>query len=556
METTPTRPVRVLVVDDEPTSLKALEALLREKGWEVIAIDSVGEAIQGLAAEDFDVVLLDIELLQRSGMELLIKVRHQRRGVAVIVMTGHATVDVAQAAVKDGAYGYVIKPFEDAELVARAVSNAAERKAHFDRIREESDPSDEELVGNSVAMREVMRMIDAVAYSSAAVLVHGEGCTGKKVVARALHAKSPRRSRPFVAFNCGALTEAQLESELFGHVKGAFTGALRDQKGLFEAADGGTIFLNEIGDIPPATQVRLLHLLQEGELKRVGSAEAIHVDVRVIAATHRDLPKLVKAGRFREDLCERLNAIAIPVPPLRDRIEDVPFLAHHFLRRYADRLGKKVRTLSPEAIGLLCGYRWPGRFREFENAIERAVVLCRGDTITPGDLPPAVFDRTAPLARVLPTLGEDAAWLNQSYSAAKEQALRRFEKRYVEATMRACDNNVSAAAHKIGMDRSDFEQVLRKYRSDLGPDDVATNSEEAAWLDQGYAVAKEQALRWFEKSYVEALMRACDNNISAAARKAGMDRSNFKRVLRKYRSDVGPDDGDVDAGPDVSHVSV
>ena len=228
-------------------------------------------------------------------------------------------------------------------------------------------------------MREVARMIDAVAYSAATVLVQGESGTGKELVARALHARSPRRAQPFVALNCGALTETLLESELFGHVKGAFTGASRDHKGLFEAADGGTIFLDEIGDIPLSTQVRLLRVLQEGEIKRVGSTDSVKVDVRVIAATHRDLPKLVKAGKFREDLFYRLNVIAIPLPPLRERLDDVPLLAHHFVRRYADRLGKKVRTLAPEAIELLCGYRWPGNVRELENAIERAVVLCRGD---------------------------------------------------------------------------------------------------------------------------------------------------------------------------------
>ncbi len=216
--------------------------------------------------------------------------------------------------------------------------------------------------------------------------------------------------------------------------------------------------------------MRLLRVLQEGELKRVGSTEAVKVDVRVIAATHRDLPKLVKSGRFREDLFYRLNVIAIPLPPLRDRIEDVPLLAHHFLRRYSDRLSKRVRALSPEAVELLCGYRWPGNVRELENAVERAVVLCRGESITPADLPPAVAGRTAPLVREAPVTGDDAAWLATSYAAAKEQALRRFEKAYVEALMRGCDNNISAAARKAGMDRSNFKRVLRKYRSDLEPD--------------------------------------------------------------------------------------
>ena len=471
-----TRPTRVLVVDDEPTLLKALEALLRRKGCEVIAVESPIAATQKLAQEDFDVALLDIKMPQLSGLELLHAVKHRRPEVEVIMMTGHATVETALAAVKAGAYDYLTKPFDDVELVARAVSKAAERKALFDRNREletqlrERSGAPEGLVGASAGIREVTRMIDAVAYSSATVLVTGESGTGKELVARAVHTRSPRRAHPFVALNCGALTETLLESELFGHVKGAFTGAQRDQKGLFDAADSGTIFLDEIGDIPPPTQVRLLRVLQEGEFKRVGAADSVRVDVRVIAATHRDLPKLVKAGRFREDLFYRLNVINVPLPPLRERVEDVPLLAHHFLRRYADRLAKKVRSVSPDALDLLGGYRWPGNVRELENAIERAVVLCRGDTILPGDLPPAVTGRTAPLVREASANGEDSAWLALSYAAAKEQALRRFEKGYVDVLMRACDNNISAAARKAGMDRSNFKRVLRKYRSDVEPD--------------------------------------------------------------------------------------
>ncbi|HUL58458.1 MAG TPA: sigma-54 dependent transcriptional regulator [Anaeromyxobacteraceae bacterium] len=478
MVDTVTKQARVLVVDDEPSVLKAIEALLGRKGHQVVALDSPIAATQRLAQEDFDVALLDIKMPQLSGLELLSAVKHRRPEVEVIMMTGHATVETALAAIKAGAYDYLTKPFEDVEMVARSVAKAAERKMLFDRnrqletqLREREGVPGDGLVGNSPAIREVTRMIEAVAYSSTTVLVTGESGTGKELVARALHARSPRRSHPFVALNCGALTETLLESELFGHVKGAFTGAQRDQKGLFDAADGGTIFLDEIGDIPLSTQVRLLRVLQEGEIKRVGSADSVRVDVRVIAATHRDLPKLVKAGKFREDLFYRLNVINVPLPALRDRVEDIPLLAHHFLRRYAERLAKKVRTLAPEAIELLCGYRWPGNVRELENAVERAVVLCRGDSITPVDLPPAVTGRTAPLVRDAPAAGDDAAWLSLSYAAAKEQALRRFEKSYVEALMRACDNNISAAARKAGMDRSNFKRVLRKYRTDVEPDE-------------------------------------------------------------------------------------
>jgi len=478
MSDTELKPIRVLVVDDEPSLLRALEALLKKKGYDVVGLDSPIAATQKLAAEDFDVALLDIKMPQLSGLELLNAVKHRRPEIEVIMMTGHATVETALQAVKGGAYDYLTKPFEDVEIVARSVAKAAERKALWDRnrqlenqLREREGLPPDGLVGASPPIREVQRMIDAVAYSATTVLITGESGTGKELVARALHGRSPRKNQPFVALNCGALTETLLESELFGHVKGAFTGAQRDQKGLFDAADGGTIFLDEIGDIPLSTQVRLLRVLQEGEIKRVGSADSIKVDVRVLAATHRDLPKLVKTGRFREDLFYRLNVINIPLPSLRERSEDIPLLAHHFLRRYADRLAKRVKTLSPEAVELLCGYRWPGNVRELENAVERAVVLCRADTVTPADLPPAVTGRTAPLVREAPMGGEEHQWLTQSYATAKEQALRRFEKSYVEALMKACDNNISAAARKAGMDRSNFKRVLRKYRTDVEPDE-------------------------------------------------------------------------------------
>ncbi|HZY02524.1 MAG TPA: sigma-54 dependent transcriptional regulator [Anaeromyxobacteraceae bacterium] len=476
MEEAVRKPARILVVDDEPALLRALESLLRKKGHEVVALDSPIQATQQLAQEDFDVALLDIKMPDLSGLELLSAVKNRRPEVEVVMMTGHATVETALAAIKSGAYDYLTKPFEDVEHVARVVARAADRKLLMDRNRQlerelQALEGRHGLVGSCAGMREVGRMIDAVAYSAATVLVTGESGTGKELVARALHGKSPRKSQPFVALNCGALTETLLESELFGHVKGAFTGAQRDQKGLFEAADGGTIFLDEIGDIPLSTQVRLLRVLQEGEMKRVGSAESIKVDVRVIAATHRDLPKLVKAGKFREDLFYRLNVIAIPLPPLRDRIEDVPLLAQHFLKRYAERLGKKVRTISPEGLELLAGYRWPGNVRELENAVERAVVLCRGETVAAADLPPSVTGRTAPLVREVPQNGEEQAWLTQSYATAKENALRRFERSYVEALMRSCDNNISAAARKAGMDRSNFKRVLRKYQADLGGDE-------------------------------------------------------------------------------------
>jgi two-component system response regulator HydG len=386
-EATETRPARVLVVDDEPTLLRAMEALLRRKGHEVVGLDSSIAATQRLAQEDFDVALFDIKMPQLSGLELLSAVKHRRPEVEVIMMTGHATVETALAAVRAGAYDYLTKPFEDVEVVARAVAKAAERKRLFDRnrqlesaLREREGTPAEGLVGNAAPMREVTRMVEAVAYSATTVLITGESGTGKELVARALHARSPRRGHPFVALNCGALTETLLESELFGHVKGAFTGAQRDQRGLFDAADGGTIFLDEIGDIPLSTQVRLLRVLQEGEIKRVGSAEPVKVDVRVLAATHRDLPKLVKAGRFREDLFYRLNVINVPLPPLRERIEDIPDIARLLLTKIGADQRRKL-TLTDLAQRRLASHDWPGNVRELENCVERTATMTMGEVI-------------------------------------------------------------------------------------------------------------------------------------------------------------------------------
>jgi two-component system response regulator HydG len=343
------------------------------------------------------------------------------------------------------------------------------RPAHVDRSRAvDTRPRPDsagapELVGSSPALREVKRMIEAVADSAATVLVTGESGTGKELVARALHDLSPRRDRPFVAVNCGALPETLLESELFGHVKGAFTGAERNHTGLFAAAHGGTILLDEIGDVPPSVQVRLLRVLQEGELKRVGCAQPVKVDVRVVAATNRDLPRLVKAGKFRGDLLYRLNVIQISVPPLRKRIEDVPLLAYHFLRRQADRHGKRVRSIAPEALELLAAHSWPGNVRELENSIERAIVLSRGDVLVASDLPASVSGDGPVLGA--PSRGRMGDLGNLSYRTAKALVLDRFESEYLDAVMTACGRNVSAAARRAGMQPPNFRRVLRRHRS-------------------------------------------------------------------------------------------
>jgi transcriptional regulator with GAF, ATPase, and Fis domain len=300
--------------------------------------------------------------------------------------------------------------------------------------------------------------VESVAHSTATVLLQGESGTGKELVARAIHSRGPRAGKPFVPVNCSAIPEALVEAELFGHVRGAFTGAIETRLGLFEAASGGTILLDEIGDLPLHVQVKLLRTLQEGEIKRVGASESIHVDVRVIAATNLDLQQAMKDKRFREDLYYRLSVITIPLPSLRDRPDDIPLLAYHFLRKYAARAGRRVERISLEAMRALRSHSWPGNVRELENAIERSVVMSRGDVILPGDLPSSVSDTAAP------SLSQNLL-LDLPFADAKRLAIEQFESGYAFGTLKRAGGNVSEAARQAGMDRSNFRRILRKHKA-------------------------------------------------------------------------------------------
>jgi DNA-binding NtrC family response regulator len=456
---------KVLVVDDDKIVLRAVTEILQREGYQVVAID---DAVEGLAASkdpNVDVAVLDIKMPHLSGLDLLKAVKQARPDVEVIMMTAFGTVETAVAAVKAGAYDYLTKPFENIDELSLTVAKAAERKALKDRARVleaqlTARDQFEELIGQSTQMRAIFKMVETVSYSSATVLIQGESGTGKELVARAIHYRSPRKDRPFVAVNCSALTETLLESELFGHVKGSFTGAMVNKKGLFEAADGGTIFLDEIGDIPAATQVRLLRVLQEGEVKRVGANENIKVDIRVIAASNVDLSKAKDQGKFREDLFYRLNVISVPLPPLRDRPEDVPLLAQHFLKIYAAKMGKKVTGITQAAMEALTCNRWVGNVRELENAIERAVVLTSKEVVDMEDLPPGFRDG------VKGDAGGDVEVFSLShlpYAQAKRLAMRAFERRYLSALLEKSGNNVSSAARAAGVDRSNFRRLLKQY---------------------------------------------------------------------------------------------
>jgi two-component system, NtrC family, response regulator HydG len=465
MATSEKRDAKVVVVDDDKLVLRAVSEVLIRDGYEVVSINDPVEALAIAKDPTVDLVVTDVRMPNLSGLDLLKAIKQAQKDVEVIIMTGHGTIEMAVEAVKAGAYHYLTKPFERLEDFTHVVANAVERRALRRRaaMLEDALASKarfEGMIGQSAQMQAVYRLVETVSPSTATVLVRGDSGTGKELVAKAIHFRSPRKDRPFVTVNCSALAETLLESELFGHVKGAFTGAISHKKGLFEAAHGGTIFLDEIGDIPPPTQVRLLRVLQEGEVKRVGSNDPIQVDVRVIAATNVDLVKAKAEGRFREDLYYRLNVITLTLPPLRDRPDDIPLLAQHFLKRSAERAGKKVEALSADALRALTVYGWPGNVRELENAIERAVVLPQGDAVGEEDLPPEV---RAPSSRPVGGEGDVTALAHLRFTEAKALAVNAFERRYLAAVMERAGGNITQAALHAGMDRSNFRRLLKEH---------------------------------------------------------------------------------------------
>jgi two-component system response regulator HydG len=470
------QPARVLVVDDEPALRRSLARLLLSRGMQVVTADDGAAAIDLLAAQRVDVALIDLMMPHVNGLELLDHIKTSHQGVEVIIMTAFGDVETAVRAVRAGAYHFLTKPFRSNDEVILTVVKAAERRRLLDHAamlekRLEQMEKFGELIGNSSKMQEVYRLALGVAATSSTVLILGESGTGKELTARAIHQHSPRAERPFVAVNCSAIPVDLVESELFGHVRGAFTGATTTREGLFESANQGTIFLDEVGDLPPLAQVKLLRVLQEGEIKRVGANETKVVDVRVIAATNVDLRSRIAEGGFREDLFYRLNVVAISLPPLRERQEDIALLAYHFLQKYAARAGRAVHRISAEAMQLLQSQPWPGNVRELENAIEYAIVFCRGEEIGVEALPMSRSTTTRgtiaprgarePGGVVLP-----GGLLDLPYRDAKQRAVDAFESVYFEAVLRRAGGNVSEAARQAGLDRSNFRRAAK--RSGIG----------------------------------------------------------------------------------------
>jgi two-component system response regulator PilR (NtrC family) len=453
---------RILVVDDERSIRELLAIVLKREGYDVRLAENGGQALAALEREPVDLLISDVKMPDMSGIDVLRAARRLDADLLGIMITAFASTETAVEALRMGAADYVSKPFNVDELRI-VVRNTLERR----RLRQENGllrralqtrHGFDRIIGRSAAMQALFGLIDTIAPTGSTVLITGESGTGKELVARAIHFASPRRDRPFVALNCGALTETLLESELFGHVRGAFTGAATTRKGLIELADKGTVFLDEISETSTAMQVKLLRVLQERRFRRVGGAEEIEADIRIVAATNRDLTRLIAEGRFREDLYYRINVIPIALPPLRERIEDIPLLAEHFTRRHAATMGRPVEGVSPDAMSSLQAYSWPGNVRELENAIERAVALERQPTIQPDSLPASVRQagppppRTAPEREPLPAQGFDL-----------ERHIQEVERRYIAEALRQTGGVKMRAADRLGMSFRSFRYYLKKY---------------------------------------------------------------------------------------------
>jgi DNA-binding NtrC family response regulator len=470
-------PAHVLIVDDESALRRNLARILGARGMRVSTAEDGEEGLALVETLCPDVALVDVMMPRLNGLEMLTRAKKKGLSSEFIMMTAHAGLEEAVAAVKLGAFHFLTKPFESNDAVAITVAQAAEHKRLVDRTRRleqqlEAQQRFGELLGDSPKMLDVYRLIEGVATATSTVLILGESGTGKELVARAIHQRGARASKPFVPVNCAAIPKELVESELFGHVRGAFTGAQSARSGLFETAHTGTIFLDEVGDLPLSAQVKLLRTLQEGEVKRVGSDETKIVDVRVLAATNVDLKSKIDVGTFRMDLFYRLNVINIALPPLRERGDDVMLLAHHFFQKYARRLNREPKRLAPDAALAFTAYAWPGNVRELEHAVERAVVLSQGPLITSRDLPaelrqnadgvPPTSSSRAPLSPGRFALAAQLADL--PFAEAKRAAMLQFEEAYVAELMRRASGNLSEAARQAGVDRSNFKRIVRKAK--------------------------------------------------------------------------------------------
>ncbi|MGB2869789.1 MAG: sigma-54 dependent transcriptional regulator [Bacteroidota bacterium] len=444
----------ILVVDDEEIARESMAAWMREDGYTVDAVAGGREAIERARARDYAIYFIDLKMPGGpDGIETMMEIRKLRPEASVIIITAYATVDTAITALKEGAQEYIVKPCNPAEislLISRIIKlKNLQRENLILRKKLSRQYRFHDIISKSPKMEEIFQLIKEVASLKSTVLIQGESGTGKELVARAVHFSGDRAAKPFVGVSCAALAETLLESELFGHEKGSFTGATSQKKGKFELADGGTIFLDEIGDISAKLQMDLLRVLQERKFYRVGGSEEIQVDVRVIAATHRDLQQAVEEAKFRDDLFYRLNVINIRIPPLRERREDISLLARHFVERLSHELGKNIGDITEEALKLLLNHDWPGNVRELENAVERAMVTCKGNVLS----------------------GEDFEFLNhgrngnnKTWKVPSDRSLNEVEKEVIAATVKKTGGNIKEAAAILGIDRSTLYERMKKYK--------------------------------------------------------------------------------------------
>ncbi len=442
----------ILLVDDEAGQREVLAGYLKKKRHTVLEASSAREALERVQREIVDIVFTDLKMPDKSGFELLKEIRALNPEITVVMMTAFGTIEGAVAAMREGAYDYLTKPI-DLEELDLLIQRIGERR----RLLSENQLLKQQLaekfkftgiISQSAAMEEVLNVAGRVAESKATALIRGESGTGKELIAKAIHFSSPRKDKPFIAVNCAALTESLLESELFGHEKGAFTGAVRQKKGRFELADGGTLFIDEVGDIPPAIQVKLLRVIQEQTFERVGGTETIRVDVRIVAATNRDLEKMLEQGTFRDDLYYRLNVVSVTLPPLRKRRADIPPLLEHFLKKYGKENSKPHAGISKEAMDALMKYNYPGNVRELANIVEQAVVLCRGDLITGADLPFTVRGMRSEM---------------DISSGTFEERVAAFEKKLILEALAASGGIQTKAAEALGISERHVRYKLKKY---------------------------------------------------------------------------------------------
>ncbi len=448
---------KILVIDDEKSILDLLSVVFEKEGYKVETSLSATRAVELIGNDDFDMIISDIKMPKMSGMELLRYVREKRPDIPIVMITAYGTIKQAVEALKAGAMDYIVKPFDVEELkiiVAQGLEKKRLKEENIFLKKELKEKYDfENMIGKSKVMQEIYNLIEKVAGTDSTVLVTGESGTGKEIAARAIHYLSTRRERSFVSINCGALPENLLESELFGHVKGSFTGAVVNKKGMFEIAEKGTLFLDEVGEMSPWTQVKLLRALQDKRIRRVGGTEEIPVDVRIIAASNQDLKKGIDQGNFREDLFYRLNVISFDMPPLRKRKEDIPLLVTHFLEKYCNGMGRQMKRIAPEVIDVFESYPWPGNVRELENAIERIVAIEERGTITKASLPKEML-QTNEKQDASPTL-EPGFDLNA--------VMDEISSGYVKQALQFSRGNLKEAANILGINYRSLRYLVEKH---------------------------------------------------------------------------------------------